>query len=194
MKLGEHFINILGGLDSVPSIQYLWKEAQEYVVKNDVRMIKKYQNLILVLHNSFVSPETKMGDGVSFGYGGIGVVLHKNCVIGNGVSISQNVTLGGTPGSVSKDESGKNFFVPIVKDNCYIACGSKVLGVVVLEKFTVIGANSVVLSNTEPFSVYVGNPARKVKNIRKENCLKYRGFFRSLQLLNDIEYTLLFPS
>lgn len=193
MKLGEHFIQVLGGLDSVPSIQYLWKEAQQYVKKNDVRMIKKYQNLILVLHNSFVSPETKMGESVNFGYGGIGVVVHKDCVIGNGVSISQNVTLGGTPGSISYDEDGKKFTVPIVKDNCYIACGSKILGALELGKFTIVGANSVVLSSTDPFSIYAGNPAKKKKSITKINCKKYRSFFRSLADLSDDEYVQIFP-
>ena len=193
MKLGESFIELLGGLDSVPSISYLCKEAQEFVEKKDTKMIKKYQNLIMVLHNSFVSPETKMGDDVSFGYGGIGVVVHKDCIIANGVTISQNVTLGGTPGSVSRNEDGRKYTVPVIKDNCYIACGSKVLGAVTLENFTVIGANSVVLSSTDSFSVYAGNPAKKIKGINKGNCKKYRSFFRSLSNLSDSEYVSLFP-
>lgn len=45
MKLGEHFIQVLGGLDSVPSIQYLWKEAQQYVKKKRRKDDKKIPKL-----------------------------------------------------------------------------------------------------------------------------------------------------
>ena len=56
---------------------------------------------------------------------------------------------------------------------------------------TIIGAGAVVLENTvvEPGSVYVGNPARKIKSISQElvsgeinrianNYLKYSGWFK----------------
>jgi serine acetyltransferase len=37
----------------------------------------------------------EIGAGTKFGYGGIGVVVHDDCVIGRGYTISQRVTLGG---------------------------------------------------------------------------------------------------
>ena len=42
--------------------------------------------------------QADIGEGTVIGYQGIGVVIHKRCVIGENCHISQNVTLGGTSG------------------------------------------------------------------------------------------------
>jgi len=48
-----------------------------------------------------------------------------------------------------------------IKDLSFVGIGSTVIDSVILERETLIGAGSLVLKNTEPFSKYVGSPARK---------------------------------
>lgn len=180
-------------LDVIPSIYYLWKKSQPYVNKNDEYMVKKIENLIFILHNSVVSPKIRMGSNIKFAYGGIGTVVHKDTVIDDGVAIGQNVTIGGTPGKFRVDENGKRHYVPHIKKNVYVAAGCRVLGGVVLKDFSIIGANSVLLEDSEAFSIYSGMPAKKIKKVTKNNCLKYRSMYHNLKGLNVDEYISLFP-
>lgn len=46
---------------------------------------------------------------------------------------------------------------------------------VVLAEGSVIGANSLVTKSTEPWTVYVGSPAKPIKTRKKENMLAYAG-------------------
>ena len=61
----EKWFNVLGdAIDSIPSIYYLWSKAQKYVEIKDKKNILRYQNLIMLLHNSSVSPYCKLGEDV----------------------------------------------------------------------------------------------------------------------------------
>src|SRR5690606_38404356 len=120
------------------------------------------ENLIFILHNSVVSPYVRLGDNVKFAYGGIGTVVHKDAIIRDGVSIGQGVTIGGSPGKYGIDRNGNKYYVPYVEENVYIAAGCRVFGGINLGKFSVIGANSVLSTDAEQFSIYVGSPAKKV--------------------------------
>src|SRR5262249_58858875 len=53
------------------------------------------QKAIYLLHNSFVPYEAEIGEGTQLGYGGMGVVIHKDARIGKHCLISQQVTIGG---------------------------------------------------------------------------------------------------
>ncbi len=50
-----------------------------------------------------------------------------------------------------------------IEDDVWLGCGVRVLDGVTIRKGCVIGAGSVVTHSTEPFGVYVGCPARKIK-------------------------------
>ena len=52
----------------------------------------------------------------------------------------------------------------LIEDDVWIGAGVKVLDGVRIGKGCVIGANSVVTHSTEPYGVYVGIPARKIKS------------------------------
>ncbi len=51
--------------------------------------------VIFVLYNSKVPYTAEIGKGTKLGYGGIGVVIHADAVIGVNCSIGQHVTVGG---------------------------------------------------------------------------------------------------
>ena len=49
-----------------------------------------------------------------------------------------------------------------IKDLSFVGIGSTLVDSLILERETLIGAGSLVLKSTEPWSRYVGSPARKV--------------------------------
>lgn len=51
--------------------------------------------LIFLIYNSKVPPTAKIGRGTKFGYGGVGVIIHKSAAIGSYCTIAQQVTIGG---------------------------------------------------------------------------------------------------
>ena len=89
--------------------------------------------------------------------------------IGNHVLIGSNVTL--SSGRHPIDGAEPPVFarpsepVPIVlEDDVWIGAGAVILPGVTLRKGTVVGANAVVTRSTEPYSVVVGAPARKIRS------------------------------
>lgn len=100
-----------------------------------------------------ISPGVRIGKNFKLGYGGLGVVIHGGCTIGDNVTIGQNVTLGGNL------DSG----VPSVGNDVYIATGAKVLGSVIIGDGALVGANSVVLGSVEENSVVAGVPAKIIR-------------------------------
>ncbi len=84
-----------------------------------------------------------------------GIVMGETCVIQDGVSILQGVTLGGT-GKQRGDHH------PKVDDGVLIGAGAILLGAIRVGIGARIGAGSVVLSDVPPHTTAVGVPARVV--------------------------------
>jgi serine O-acetyltransferase len=93
--------------------------------------------------------ETQIGDGLHLVHGW-NIKIHPDVVIGAGVTVLHDVTIG------SSGEGG----VPRIGDGVFIACGARILGDVTVGRGARIGANSLVLSDVPPFTTAVGVPAR----------------------------------
>lgn len=108
--------------------------------------------LIFLIYNSKVPYQATIGGGSKLGYGGIGVVIHKNSIIGNGCLISQHVTIGG----------GNSRFpgVPVIKNNVHISHGAIVFGGITIGNNVEIGANAVVNKPVPDNAVVAGVPAK----------------------------------
>lgn len=52
----------------------------------------------------------------------------------------------------------------IIEDDVWVGLGSIVLSGVTIRKGSIIAAGSVVTKDVEPYSIYAGNPARKIRN------------------------------
>lgn len=103
-----------------------------------------------------IHPGATIGSGVFIDHG-TGVVIGETTVIGDNVSILQNVTLGGTG-----KESGDRH--PKIRSGVLLSAGTKVLGNVVVGKDARIGAGSVVLEAIPAGTTAVGIPARVVRS------------------------------
>ena len=96
----------------------------------------------------------KIGKGTSFGY-------DVKLVTGKHMNLDE------------ANKSGNNFhFVPeggrdiIIGRNCFIGTGAIIIGPVNIGDFTVVGAGSIVTKNLDGKSLYVGVPAKKIKQFK----------------------------
>lgn len=102
-----------------------------------------------------IHPGAKIGKGVCIDHG-MGVVIGETAEVGDGCTIYQNVTLGGTG-----KEHGKRH--PTLGKNVLVGSGAKILGPFTVGDNAKVAANSVVLSEVPSNSTCVGAPARIVR-------------------------------
>jgi serine O-acetyltransferase len=135
---------------------YIYRIAN-FLYLNKIPLIPKllYWFNFLVF-NSVVPSSAKIGANTKFAYGGIGVVLHSESIIGCNVIIGQGVTIGRKLDPVG---------VPVIGNDVYIAAGSRILGAVRVGNNVIIGANAVVIHDIPDNSIVAGAPAKVIKTI-----------------------------
>ena len=106
-----------------------------------------------ILFSAHIPPEARIGEGTHLGYGGLGIVLHKEAVLGRNVLVSPGVVIGGRSGMPG---------APIIEDDVLIGVGAKILGPVRIGEGAKVGANAVVIDDVLPGDTVVGIPARPV--------------------------------
>lgn len=101
---------------------------------------------------NIILPFVQIGVNVTLGDGNIifsNSTIEHDSKIGNNVNIAPGVNIAG---SVS------------IEDNVYIGVGANIIDGIKIGKNSVIGAGSTVLKDVEENSVYVGTPAKKIKD------------------------------
>lgn len=98
-----------------------------------------------------ISPGVRIGSNLTLAYGGLGIIIHGDAVIGDNVSIGAHVTIGGNMGKGG---------VPKVGNRVRIGPGAQILGPVTIGDDVIIGANAVVLVDIPEGTTAVGVPAR----------------------------------
>lgn len=84
---------------------------------------------------------------------GMGVVIGETAVIGDDVTLYQQVTLGGTGKKRDKRH-------PTLEDGVVVGAGAKILGNIVIGRHSQVGAGSVVVKDVPPHCTVVGIPGR----------------------------------
>ena len=102
-----------------------------------------------------IHPAAKIGDRVFFDHA-MGVVVGETAEIGDGCTIYQGVTLGGT--SLYKGEKRH----PTLGKDVVIGAGAKVLGGFTVGDGAKVGSNAVVTKPVPAGATAVGNPARTI--------------------------------
>jgi len=101
-----------------------------------------------------INPAVPMGKGIMLDHG-TGLVIGETAVVGDNVSMLQNVTLGGT----GKSDQDRH---PKIGNGVLIGAGAKVLGNIIIGDCSRIGAGSVVLKEVPPRVTVAGVPAKVI--------------------------------
>lgn len=126
---------------------WLWKQGrQDYALYLQSRSSAVFQ--------TDIDPMAKLGRGIFLDHA-TGIVIGRTAVVGDNVSILQNVTLGGTG-----KESGDRH--PKIGSGVLIGSGAKVLGNIEIGNCSRIAAGSVVLKPVPANKTVAGVPARIV--------------------------------
>lgn len=107
-----------------------------------------------MLFATVLPPTAQIGRDVILGYRGLGIVIHRQAVIGDRVNVGPKVTIGGRAGLPA---------APRIEDDALIGSGAQVLGPIRIGRGAQIGANAVVLSDVPAGATAVGIPARIVR-------------------------------
>lgn len=91
------------------------------------------------------------------------IYLGKNVVLAMGVTLTTHTHI---IGDTNRRAPRKTVLKPIrIEEGCWLGANVTVLPGVTIGRGTVVGAGTVVIKNLEPNSLYVGNPAKKVKDL-----------------------------
>ncbi|HYH38288.1 MAG TPA: serine O-acetyltransferase [Azospirillum sp.] len=132
-----------------------WHRVAHWLWNDGRHALAHYlQNRVSEVYAVDIHPAVPVGRGVFIDHG-TGVVVGETAVIGNDVSILQNVTLGGT----GKEHGDRH---PKVRDGVLLSAGAKVLGNIEIGARAKVGAGSVVLKSVPPCATVAGVPARIV--------------------------------
>ena len=124
------------------------------------------KNLTVILTNVSISERAEIGKGLFVAHLGTIVVSHHT-KIGDYCSIHQGVTCGGA----GRDDQ---YGGPTIGNCVYIGAGAKVLGKINVGDYTMIGANAVVVHDTQPHTSVGGIPAKFINNQGSEGWVHFR--------------------
>jgi serine O-acetyltransferase len=121
----------------------------------NVPLLPRYlSQVVRFLTGIEIHPGAKLGKGVFIDHG-MGVVIGETAEVGDGCTIYQGVTLGGTSLSHGKRH-------PTLGKNVTVGVNAAVLGAITIGDNSKIGGGSVVVKDVPPNSTVVGVPARLV--------------------------------
>lgn len=109
-----------------------------------------------IKYASDISPYCSIGIPFKLGHH-MGIVIGPAVVIGSGVYIFNDVTLGNKNVGYSVNK------MPVVGDSVLIGTGAKLLGDIHVSDNSVIGANSLLINSTMESEVWAGVPAIKLR-------------------------------
>jgi serine O-acetyltransferase len=143
------FLNYKGfhALQAHRVTNWLWRHDRTYLALH-------LQSRVSEVFAIDIHPAATMGRGILIDHG-TSLVIGETAVVGDDVSILQEVTLGGTG-----KECGDRH--PKVRRGVLIGAGAKILGNIEIGEGAKVGAGSVVLDAVDPYTTVAGVPARPV--------------------------------
>jgi len=111
--------------------------------------------------HTFIENDVVIGDNVTIKSG---VFVWDGIRIGNNVFIGPNVTFTNDKYPRSK-QYPTDFQKTIIEDGASIGANATILGGITIGQNALVGAGSVVTKNIPANELWVGNPAKKIRNI-----------------------------
>ncbi len=136
-----------------------WRVAHFLYIHGRHDVARYLQSVISDVFAVDIHPAARIGKGIMLDHA-TGIVIGETAVVGDNVSILQDVTLGGT----GKENGDRH---PKVGSGVMIGAGAKILGNIQIGEGAKIGAGSVVLHAVMPHTTVAGIPARVVGKPRE---------------------------
>lgn len=134
-----------------------YRIARFYYLQDKMWRARYFSNKNIKTYGCYISNRSVIGKNFKLKHAN-GVIIGEGVKIGDNVKIYQQVTLGGKEvGDLEKNN------YPTVGNNVIIYAGAKIVGHISIGDNAVIGANSVVITDVEPNTVYGGIPAKRLK-------------------------------
>lgn len=139
-----------------PGLHALWAHrVSHWLWCHGLRLVARFHSQVIRLLTGIeIHPGAQVGHRLFIDHG-MGVVIGETTIVGDDVTIYQNVTLGGTG-----KEKGKRH--PTVGNSVFIGSGAKLLGNITIGQNCRVGAGSVVLHDVPDNSTIVGVPGHIV--------------------------------
>jgi len=139
-----------------PGLHALWiHHGTRWMWRHRLRFLARFGSQVgRLLTGIEIHPGAEIGRRLFIDHG-IGVVIGETAIVGDDVTLYQNVTLGGTG-----KEKGKRH--PTIGNNVTVGSGAKILGNITVGDNCRVGAGSVVLRNVPSNSTIVGVPGHIV--------------------------------
>jgi len=106
----------------------------------------------------FIEEQVVLGDNVTLK---CGVYIWNGIKLGNNVFVGPNVTFTNDNSPISRNKNAV-LLKTFIEDYVSIGAATTILPGLIISYGSFIAAGSVLTKNTEPFGVYLGNPAKKV--------------------------------
>lgn len=172
----KRFWNITDG-----SLYLLLEKSVDIVPKRLQKLIAHYYTDARIRKLYFERLGVRMGENTFANLGFKAIVnaeREASVFIGNNVSIGPNLTVithasAGNGMEINsfeyvKEKLTKDLDV-YIDDEVWIGANVVILPGVTIGRCCVIGAGSVVNSDTEPYSIYAGTPARKIRSLKEQS-------------------------
>jgi len=183
-----------------------FKEIGENVTIYDPVTLIKPEKMVL-RNNIIISEYAYIASGLGLHIGNFIHIATHSSISGGGVCILEDfvgICAGVRLITGSEDIMGKGIAVPTVSDDCrsyfrsYIYCkrhsfistNAVVHPGVTIGEGTVVGSGSIVTKDLEPWGVYIGSPAKRVKDRPREKILELeKAAYRENNVeISDVSY------
>lgn len=161
-----NLINFLKRIRDIYLAKILWRRykiGKKFHAGARVRLWARSKieigNNFYIGRDSFIETDCIIGDYVIFGnkVAIVGKYDHNYQQIGVPIRLASQVR--------DKDYNWKGVnMITIIEDDVWVGYGSTILSGVSIGQGSIIAAGSLVNRNVEPFSIYAGNPAKKIKD------------------------------
>lgn len=134
---------------------YVSYKIARFLWKNHISFLSFIiRGLMRVIFACDISYKTQIGEGTLFPHHALGIVIHKDAVIGEKCILEQNVTIGGRSGLT---------VLPKIGNNVMVGAGAAIIGPVKVGDNCQIGAGAVVVNDVPDNCVVIGVPAKIIK-------------------------------
>jgi serine O-acetyltransferase len=141
--------------------EQLWALSRSFHARGLVHVARGFKTLNWMIHKCLLAAEAQVGENVILEHYGLGIVIHPQVKIGSNCRIYHHVTLAsetwiGSPHWIrlGNDVTIGAHSIVVARSNSDLSIGDG----------SCLGAGAVLTKNIPPGEIWVGNPARKLRD------------------------------